>query len=133
MRSNRNLVWAAVGVAVFALGLVRHVAAGSSFERTHALTFSQPVRLPRVALGARALTSSRLADLNWRRTWCASSAAIGGPCISWSFTNAAERPRGLSPDAAVSLGESAAGVAPRITAWWPIGREVRPSVHLPDR
>jgi hypothetical protein len=37
------------------------------------------------------------------------------------LTNAIARPRGLRLDASVSMGESPAGVAPPITAWWPIG------------
>ena len=52
MRSNRKLAWAAAVVAVFALGLVQHGAADTNPARTTYLTFSQPVQLPGVALGA---------------------------------------------------------------------------------
>jgi len=49
------------------------------------------------------------------------------------FTNAAERPRGLRLDASVSLGESAAGAPPRITAWWPIGERTGRQFIYSDR
>jgi hypothetical protein len=35
------------------------------------------------------------------------------------FTRPVARPRHMSRHESVSLGESAAGVAPPITAWWP--------------
>jgi hypothetical protein len=120
MQSNRNRVWAAVGVAVFGLALVQHAAAGTIAERTTYLTFSQPVQLPGVALGAGTYVFE-LAD------------PVGAPGVVrvlsrdrrtayfMGFTYAAERPRGMRHDTMVSFGESAAGVAPRITVWWPIG------------
>jgi hypothetical protein len=120
MRSNRNLVWAAVVVGVFALGLVRHAAAGSSPERTTYITFSQPVQLPGVALGAGTYVFE-LADPMGADRVVRVLSRDRRTAYFMGFTNTVERPRGVSPDAAVSLGESAAGVAPRITAWWPIG------------
>jgi hypothetical protein len=131
MRSNRNMVWAAVVVAVFALGLVRHAAADSP-ERTTYLTFSQPVQLPGVSLGAgtyifevaNPMTAGNVVRVlsRDRRT-----------AYFMGFTRAVERPRGLSPEAAVSLGESAAGVTPRITAWWPIGESSGHRFIYPSR
>jgi hypothetical protein len=120
MRNYRNWVWAAVGATVFAVALVQHAAAGTIAERTTYLTFSQPVQLPGVALKAGAYIFE-LAD------------PMGAPGVVrvlsrdrrtayfMGFTYVAERPRGMRDDALVSFGESAAGVAPRITAWWPIG------------
>jgi hypothetical protein len=49
------------------------------------------------------------------------------------FTNVTERPRGMRRDALVSFGESAAGVAPRITAWWPIGETTGHQFIYPAR
>jgi hypothetical protein len=131
MQSNRNWVWAAVGVAVFALALGQHVAAGT-IERTTYLTFSQPVQLPGVALGAGTYVFELANPMSAagvvrvlsrdRRT-----------AYFMGFTNAAERPRGMRHDALVSLGESAAGVAPRITAWWPIGETTGHQCIYPAR
>jgi len=120
MRINRHAAWAAVGVALFAVGLVQHAAAVNNPARTTYLTFSRPVQLPGVVLGAgtyifelpaphaanhlvRVLSSDR------RKAYF------------MGFTLPAERPDRLNADAAVSLGESAANAAPRITAWFPVG------------
>jgi hypothetical protein len=120
MRSNRNLVWAAVGVAVFALGLVQHAAAGTNPARTTYLTFSQPVQLPGASLGAGTYIFE-LADPSAASGVVRVLSADRRIAVFMGFTHEVERPRWMNLEASVSLGESIAGVAPRITAWWPAG------------
>src|SRR4051812_46433273 len=134
MRNNRNVVWTtiAVGLVMFALAFVQHVAAGSIGDRTTYLTFDRAVRLPGVELGAGTYVFEMLDSMSpagvvrvlsrdRRRSYY-----LG-------FTNAAQRPRGLRLDASVSFGESAAGVAPPITAWYPIGESNGREFIYPDR
>jgi len=49
---NRKVPWIVCSVAFFAATLVQHVGATVNAQRTTYLTFSQPVRLPGVALAA---------------------------------------------------------------------------------
>jgi hypothetical protein len=105
---------------MFVLALMQHAAAGTNSERTTYLTFSQPVRLPGVALGAGTYVFE-LADPIGAPTVVRVLSRDRRTAYFMGFTNAVDRPRGMRPDAHVSLGESAAGVAPPITAWWPIG------------
>jgi hypothetical protein len=134
MWSNRHSIWATVGIGVvmFVLALVPHVAAGGPVERTTYLSFSRSVRLPGVTLspgtyvfelldpfGASGVVRVRSGD---RRT----SYFMG-------ITNATERPRGPRLGESVTLGESAAGTAPPITAWWPIGELTGREFIYPDR
>ena len=122
MENNRNVIWTTIGVALamFAFALVQHVAAGTLAERTTHLAFNRSVRLPGVTLDAgtyvfeladpfNAAGVVRVLSGDRRKTYF------------MGFTNGTERPRGLRLDASVSLGESPAGVAPPIMAWWPIG------------
>jgi len=134
MRNNRNVVWATIGVAVamFALALVQHVAAGTIAERTTYLTFSRPVRLPGVTLSAGTYVFELADPINAPGVvHVASRDRRTGYFMG--FTHAAERPRGLRLDASVSLGESAAGVAPPITAWWPTGERTGRQFIYSDR
>ena len=122
MRNNRSVIWASIGVAIvmFALVFVQHVTAGSTAERTTYLTFRGAVRLPGVTLSPGTYVFELLDPFNApgvvavrsrdRRT----SYFLG-------FTRTTERSRGLHLDTSVSMGESAAGVPPPITAWWPVG------------
>jgi hypothetical protein len=134
MRNNRNVIWTSIGVALamFAFALVQHVAAGTLPERTTYLTFSRSVRLPGVTLDAGTYVFELAGPYN-----AAGVVRVLGRDRQKSyfvgFTSATERPRGLRLDASVSLGESAAGVAPPITAWWPIGERTGRAFIYPDR
>jgi hypothetical protein len=134
MRNNRNVVWATIGVAVvmFALALVQHVAAGTLAERTTYLTFSRSVRLPGVTLRAGTYVFELADPMNAPGVVRVAS-RDRRTAYFLGFTHAAERPRGLRLDASVSLGESAAGVAPPITAWFPIGERSGHQFIYPDR
>jgi len=115
---NRKLVLAVCGAAVFALVLATGSAVTADAHRTTYLTFSQPVALPGVALGsgtyifeiANPDTSADVVHVMSRDR-----------SISYfmGFTRSITRPNGMKRDQSVSLGESAAGVAAPITAWWP--------------
>ena len=119
---NRTVFWAAIGVAavMFAFAAGRFAGIGTADGRTTYLTFTRSVRLPGVTLTPGTyvfeltdpLTAPRVVRvLSQDRTVTYFSA----------FTGAIARPRGLRSDASVSLGESSAGLASPITAWWPIG------------
>ena len=120
MRNNRH-VWTTIGVAVamFALVLVQQVTAGSA-ERTTYLTFSRSVELPGAALNAGTYIFE-LADPMSASGVVRVLSRDRRTTYFLGFTHRADRPRGMRLDASVSLGESAAGVPPRVTAWWPVG------------
>ena len=134
MRNNRNVIWTTIGVALamFALACVQHVAAGTIAERTTYLTFNRAVRLPGVTLGAGTYVFELIDPFNAAGVVRVRS---GDRRTSYfmGFTNATERPRGLRLDASVSLGESAGGMAPPITAWFPIGERTGRQFIYPDR
>ena len=114
---NRKLVWALGGAAVFALILVPRAGAVGDAQKTTYLTFSQPVRLPGVALGSgtyifEIANPDTSADVVRVMSRDRSIAYFMG------FTRAVARPHNLSRDQNVSLGESAAGVAPPVKTWW---------------
>jgi hypothetical protein len=134
MRNNRNVIWATIGVAIamFVLVLAQHVAAGTFAERTTYLTFSRSVRLPGVTLAAGTYVFE-LADPYSAAGVVRVLSGDRRTSYFMGFTNATERPRGLRLDASVSLGESAGGVAPPITAWYPIGERTGRQFIYPDR
>lgn len=134
MRNNRNVIWTTIGVAIamFVLVLVQHVAAGTFAERTTYLTFSRSVRLPGVTLDAGTYVFE-LADPYNAAGVVRVLSGDRRKSYFMGFTNATERPRGLRLDASVSLGEPAGGVAPPITAWYPIGERTGRQFIYPDR
>ena len=134
MRNNRNVVWATVGVAMvmFVLTLVQAVAARTTAERTTYLTFSGSVRLPGVTLSPGTYVFELLDPFNAPGVVLVRS-RDRQTSYFMGFTRGTERPRGLRLDASVSLGESAAGMAPPITAWWPIGELTGREFIYPNR
>ncbi|HEY3042785.1 MAG TPA: hypothetical protein VGJ39_02095 [Vicinamibacterales bacterium] len=115
---NRKLVWALCGAAVFALTLVPSAAPVSTAHKTTYLTFSQPVSLPGVALGSGTYTFE-IANPDTSADVVRVTSRDGSLVYYMGFTHAIRRPNGMSRNQSVSIGESAAGVAPPITAWWP--------------
>ena len=134
MRNNRNVVWASIGAALVmvALALVQHVAAGTIAERTTYLTFSRSVRLPGVTLNAGTYVFELADPINAPGVVRVAS-RDRRTAYFMGFTYGVERPRGLRLDASVSLGESAGGVAPPITAWFPIGERTGREFIYSDR
>jgi hypothetical protein len=117
---NRKVLSTVCAVAVCAAALIQHPSAAPNAQRTTRLTFSQPVKLPGIALGAGTYIFELAAPdagsdvvrvLSRDRT----------QSFYMGFTRVVDRPSGISEDKVVSLGEAAAGEAPPITAWWPKG------------
>jgi hypothetical protein len=129
---NRKIVWTMCGVAVFVQAMLQPAGANMNPERTTFLTFSQPVRLPGVALGAGTYIFER-ADPIGAPTVVRVLSRDRKTAYYMGFTNFAERPRKLRHDAVVSLGESARGVTPAVTAWWPIGESTGHRFIYPAR
>ena len=116
----RKLV-TAVFIAVMAIGVVAPRANATANDRkTMYLTFAAPVRLPGVALGsgtyifevANPETSGDVVRVLSRDRSIA---------YFMGYTRHLARPRSLSPDAVVSLGEAARGTTSAIAVWWPEG------------
>jgi hypothetical protein len=119
--SNRKWLWAVCGVAMTAMSVVPRVdAVATNAQKTTYLTFNRPVQLPGVALNsgtyifevANPETSANIVRVVSRDRSIA---------YFMGFTTEVARPRNMRRDQLVSLGEAAAGSAPRITAWWPEG------------
>ena len=113
-----KLLAAACSAVLFAVVLAAHAGASANAEKTTYLTFSQPVRLPGVALGSgtyifEIANSGAGADIVRVMSRDRSISYFMG------FTRAVTRPHTLPREQLVSLGESAAGVAPPVTTWWP--------------
>jgi hypothetical protein len=134
MRTNRKATWMIVGVGTVLLGLAiaQRVAAEMVPERTTYLTFTRTVRVP----GATLNSGTYIFEL------VDSFAAPGVVRVSsrdrkvsyfMGFTKAVERPRDLRPDMSVSFGEAAAGAAPPIDVWWPIGERTGRKFVYVDR
>jgi hypothetical protein len=130
---NRKLVLAVCGAAVFSVVFMTGAVVTADANKTAYLTFSKPVGLPGVALGsgtyifeiANPDTSANVVRVLSRDR-----------SISYfmGLTRPVDRPKSMKSDQGVSLGESAAGIAPSITAWWPLnestGREfIYPRAH----
>jgi hypothetical protein len=108
------------GVLLFALATMPGVSGSDNVAKTTYLTFSQPMRLPGVALGSGTYIFELAnpmsgADVVRVMSRDRKTAYFQG------FTTRVERHRQLSPNAVVSFGESARETAPPITAWWPLG------------
>ena len=115
---NRKLLWMVCGFAVVALTLVPLAGAASTESKTTYLTFNHPLSLPGVALGSgtyifEIANPSSGADVVRVMSRDRSISYFMG------FTHAVARPHTLRREQMVSLGESATGVAPPITVWWP--------------
>jgi hypothetical protein len=114
---NRKLVLAVCGAAVFAVLATGAAATGDPHTTTY-LTFNHPVTLPGVALGSgtyifEVVNPETHGDVVRVTSRDRSIAYYMG------FTRAVARPNGMKLDQSVSIGESAAGVPPPITVWWP--------------
>lgn len=115
---NRKSLLVAVGAI---LGLVVTIASANAWvnnsPRTTYLTFSGPVGLPGVTLGAGTyvfeLAGSNLDIVRVRKERSA--------VFYMGFTEQVSRPSGLSANHQISFGESAPGTAAPIKVWYPEG------------
>jgi len=116
---RRRLVTA---LALVALGLGTSAALGAHNNARHTtyLTFSRPVGLPGVTLGAGTYifeVPDLYGDHNIVRVLNRDRSMV----LFTAFTDPVARPKGMSPDHPISLGESETGVAQPIQVWWPEG------------
>lgn len=116
---NRKSLAAACGAAILGLVMAASSNASINASRTTYLTFSGPVALPGVTLGAGAYTFE-LADSSSRDIVLVRSRDRSR--VYWmGFTWLTRRPAGLRDDRLVTLGEALTGTPPPITAWYPFG------------
>ena len=108
------------GALLFALAMVPGVSGSDNVAKTTYLTFSQPMRLPGVALGSGTYIFELANPMSGADVVRVMSRDRKTSYFQ-GFTRHVERHRQLSPNTAVSFGESAPGSAPPITAWWPLG------------
>jgi hypothetical protein len=118
--ANRSIAWTVGAASLFVLALIQPGAATGTAQQTAYLTFSQPVRLPGISLGAGTYIFE-VANPNARGNVVRVLSRNRKRAYYLGFTNAIAKPRDLGGDATVSLGESRPGTAPPITAWWPTG------------
>jgi hypothetical protein len=110
--------------AVALVGVLASVVLGSAspramtIDRTMYLTFSRSVAIPGTELAAGTYIfelAAPMSDTTLVRVLSRDRKKI----YLLAFTNQIGRPENLKPGQVVSLGESARGVAPPITAWFP--------------
>jgi hypothetical protein len=115
----RKLVVAAA-VAVSVAAAAASATAWDSAARTTIVTFSGPVGLPGVTLGAgtyvfEVASPETSLDVVRVRSKDRSLVYFAG------ITQLVSRPEGLGSDRIVTFGEAPPGIAPPIAAWYPIG------------
>jgi hypothetical protein len=115
--ANRKLVLALCGAAVLAIMLAPRAGAVGASKTTY-LTFSRPVTLPGVALGSGTYIFE-IANPDTSVNVVRVMSRDRSIAYFMGLTRPIARPHGMKRDQSVSLGESAAGAAPPITAWWP--------------
>jgi hypothetical protein len=114
---NRKSTLAALA-AIAVLAGAASVHAWGTFSRTTYVTFSGPVSLPGIALGTGTYIFELMDPIGTTDVVTVRDRARSTVYYS-GFTERAQRPPGLRQP--ISLGESGAGVAPRILAWYPEG------------
>lgn len=117
---NRKAVLTACG-ACLGLVLAAAVSTGAwvNASRTTYVTFSGPVGLPGVTLGAGTYIFE-MANPN-RNDIVRVMSRQRDLVLFTGFTETVDRPANLAADHLISLGEAPPGVAPRVTVWYPAG------------
>jgi len=115
---KRNVLLAVCGAVALVVVLAPRVGALANVQKTMYMTFSQPVRLPGVALGSGTYTFE-IANPDSGADVVRVMSRDRSRSYFLGFTRAVNRPHTLPREQVVSLGESAAGTAPPITIWWP--------------
>jgi hypothetical protein len=116
--------WKAVRIGC-AAGTLALMVAGSVMAMTgheNQMTFSRAVALPGVLLPAGSYTFDT-ADSNALDVVVVRSKA-NNRVLYMGFTTQVRRPRGMSPNTAVTLGEASGNEALPITAWYEIGQSI---------
>lgn len=125
---TRKVLYTISAILVFGVLATSSTGAVNNSQRTTYLTFSGPVRLPGVTLGAGTYTFELpLPESNLALVRVTSR--DHRHVFYTGFTTLIQRPQGMSPDLKIVLGEAPANMAPPITAWFPqdenTGREFR--------
>ena len=116
---TRKSALMACGAVVLGLTLANPGrAASTAASQTNHLTFSGPIGLPGVTL-PRGTYTFEVTPLHPDIVRVLSR--DGSRLYFTGFTMRVARPAGLSADRPVTLAETPRGVAPRITAWYPVG------------
>jgi hypothetical protein len=114
---RRSFVTASGALLGLALGVATLAATGRTIEY---LTFSGPVSLPGVALASGSY-SFEILDLQSSTSVVSVRNRATRKAVFLGMTQRVDRPTGMGSDRSVLLGESSAGVAPPIVAWFPAG------------
>lgn len=120
MMTHKRLLTSSVAV-ILGLAMAVSTDAWLDTDRITHLTFSGAVALPGVTLGAGSYTFELVEpghDIVRVLSRDRSTVYYMG------FTRPVQRPAPLAADCFITLGESHAGVAPPITAWYPVGRSM---------
>ena len=117
---HRKSLSTVFGVFLFALAIMPGVSGNDNAAKTTYLTFSQPMRLPGVALGSGTYIFE-LANPTTSADVVRVMSRDRKTSYFQGFTRPVERRRQDRLDARVSFGESAPVSAPPITVWWPLG------------
>jgi hypothetical protein len=115
MLTRRSFVAASAAILGLALGVATVTATSTRIEY---LTFSGPVGLPGVALGA-GTYSFQVLDLQGSTSVISVRNRATHQPVFLGMTRQVERPAGATRP--IVLGESAGGLAPPVLAWYPEG------------
>ncbi len=118
-----HLKVATVGALFLGLVVVASTTARGNSEHTNYLTFSRAVSLPGVELAAGTYIFETPTN-SMSNSIVRVSSRDRKTVLITTFTLDVPRPRGDDGKVLVQLGEAAAGAAPPIAAWFPIGENV---------
>jgi hypothetical protein len=117
---NKHMRLAAVGALFVGLAVASTSAWIGSPNRTTYITFNQAVMLPEVQLAAGTYIFE-VANPDTTSDVVRVSSRDRSKVHFMGYTRTINRPRGLSSEYVVSLGEASHGSAPPITAWFAVG------------
>ena len=117
---NKHMRLAAVGAMFIGLAVASTSAWIGSPYRTTYITFNQAVMLPEVQLAAGTYIFE-VANPDTTSDVVRVSSRDRSKVHFMGYTHAINRPRGLSSESVVSLGEAARGTAPPVMAWFAVG------------
>ena len=117
---KRNIVWAACAAALVVAFVAASAQAGGELEKTMYLTFSGPVALPGVSLGA-GTYAFEIANPMTGGDIVRVQSRDGKTSYFQGFTTPVSKPPSMRADAMVSFGEAVKGAPVPIVTWWPTG------------
>jgi hypothetical protein len=123
---NRGSMLKACGAflgLVLIAGAMADLSAASRVNRLEHLTFSGPVGLPGVTL-ARGAYSFEVANPDSSADIIRVRRRVTNDVVFLGFTRRSERPKSMSEDRSMLLGEAPRGAAAPILGWYPVGEVV---------